>query len=145
MISTVYNFYGHHKGCFSSPKVTRDTLGMSRVTFWKFCHGLLSMSRVKIGKMCHGLLHGLLWGQNMSRVTRCVTGIFFSFCHGLPKRCHGEKKTMASNAFLGEYLGSYYLRWTPKGKSKDFVEISVVIVWLAVHHQLDRKSGRWAT
>ena len=50
------------------------------------------MSRVKIGEICHAHRHGLFWAQNMSRVSGCVTGIFFGFCHGLLKRCHVEKK-----------------------------------------------------
>ena len=68
--------------------------GVSRVTFLKLCHGQLSMSRVKNGDICHGYLHGLLWGRNMSMVGGCVMGIFFGFCHGLQKKCHGEKKTL---------------------------------------------------
>ena len=67
---------------------------MSRVTYPELCHGLLSMSRVKIGEICHAHRHGLFWAQNMSRVSGCVTGIFFGFCHGLQKKSHVEKKTL---------------------------------------------------
>ena len=41
------------------------------------------------------------------------------------------EKHAASNAFLGQYLGSYHMRWTSKGNFKAFEETSVAIVRLA--------------
>ena len=67
-------------------------LGVSRVTFLIFCHGLDLLSRVTFWQNCHGISHGLLWPLELSRVTRCVTGYFFGNCHGLLFFCHVEKK-----------------------------------------------------
>ena len=60
--------------------------------FFKFCHGLIFVSRVNFGKIVTGMCHGLLWPQKVSRVKRCVTGMFFRNCHGLLQNCHGKKK-----------------------------------------------------
>ena len=55
------------------------------------------MSRVKFGEIVTGVCHGLLWPLKVSRVKRCVTGMFFGNCHGYEKdvtgfffeNCHG--------------------------------------------------------
>ena len=66
----------------------------SRVISPKLCHALFSMSRVKSGEFCHGQCHALLFGQKRVTGTFRVTGVFSEKCHGLVKKCHGEKKTM---------------------------------------------------
>ena len=64
--------------------------------FSKFCHGLIFVSRVNFGKIVTGMCHGLLWPLKVSRVKRCVTGMFFENCHGLLQKCHGEKTLCSS-------------------------------------------------
>ena len=65
--------------------------------FFKFSHGLIFVSRVNFSKIVTEMCHGLLWPLKVSRVKRCVTGMFFGNCHGYEKdvtgfffeNCHG--------------------------------------------------------
>ena len=53
------------------------------------CHGL------KVANFVTGNVTPYFFGKNVSRVTFRVTGVFSEKCHGLVKKCHGEKKNNA--------------------------------------------------